>query len=724
MPLGIGSPGTFGIHPGGLALGIGATGAVPIVAVSTPGHSPYRSAQVLPLPPAMGGARLPSPFPRPPHPSTPGLVRLQSGPQSSPALLHMSARSNFVPMKVLHGSTPALGLLGRIDGVVGAMERDLTQDLETCIDGPLRNGNYAFGAPPSSVSHRGHGGGVGDKDTALDWLDRQIWAIQNRKEACDTRRAHLADLRHIVAEDDPELEDRSEASVNGELDFRSGHESRNGTTLLGDSAADASHSLDPSRGDPLERRQSATSGGPVDPLQNARRELEPCVAVGLNESASHRSMSAPKQTGMPRQSEAHQGVAHQDREIMRGTQYLEASRGKKAHSRLTAHEADHHELVQAVQALKQAEALAADYSGLHEEAVREAQHLREKLYDCEKAKAALEEDLHRLAECSNCRLLQARIGELESDQTQAHSRMHKLEEQRQTGVDEIHDVTRAKKAVELERDAVSERYYKETNTAKSEIAQMRQHEERLQKELDDERRDHNSLRVHNDEHRGSLNARQKRIEALEEELDEEKHTATQKEAQTRKQLAHSSDERICELEKELHDERRKAQRHVEKTQELEQQLENGHPEVMEAKRQLAEATQQMQAKEDQHNLKEEQWQQEKQDLLRVGHIEGRKTEGSIGGSPVSFRDGSSILSPAGEQSRESAFRRASLQAQAMAQTQSTELLMQSKDPFSEKVRLAVMKFQSAFQESSEAHVLSVQAQVEAVIQAQQGSGMS
>lgn len=75
-------------------------------------------------------------------------------------------------------------LLKRIDGVVSDMERELCEDL-AAAESPA-------GAERATPSPGGAGA------SQIEWIDKQIMAIETRREACEMRQAHLADLRKIV----------------------------------------------------------------------------------------------------------------------------------------------------------------------------------------------------------------------------------------------------------------------------------------------------------------------------------------------------------------------------------------------------------------------------------------------------------------------------------------------------------------------------------------------
>ncbi|CAJ1360775.1 unnamed protein product [Effrenium voratum] len=84
-------------------------------------------------------------------------------------------------------------LLKRIDGVVSEMEKELSQDLEECVKSPL--GLKGEIKVDISGAH-----GDDDNDSTLDWIDKQIHAIEGRREACEVRQVHLSDLRRLVAD--------------------------------------------------------------------------------------------------------------------------------------------------------------------------------------------------------------------------------------------------------------------------------------------------------------------------------------------------------------------------------------------------------------------------------------------------------------------------------------------------------------------------------------------
>lgn len=77
-------------------------------------------------------------------------------------------------------------LLKRIDAVVSQMEQELSSDLAACVSSPEAQAAW-------DVTH------------GLEWIDRQIDAKARRREACESRQAHLADLRRLVAQRDENM---------------------------------------------------------------------------------------------------------------------------------------------------------------------------------------------------------------------------------------------------------------------------------------------------------------------------------------------------------------------------------------------------------------------------------------------------------------------------------------------------------------------------------------
>jgi len=70
------------------------------------------------------------------------------------------------------------------------------------INGALEDPNHNNG--PSSALQRSAGTAKGmsaEGGQNIDWLDKQIWAIEQRKEMCEMREKHLAELRRIVGQD-------------------------------------------------------------------------------------------------------------------------------------------------------------------------------------------------------------------------------------------------------------------------------------------------------------------------------------------------------------------------------------------------------------------------------------------------------------------------------------------------------------------------------------------
>ena len=89
-------------------------------------------------------------------------------------------------------------LLKRIDGVVSEMERELSDDLAACVKSPLtelkQDGNKV------EVFGNDDDDDAADNDSTIDWIDKQIRSIESRREQCESRQAHLTDLRRLVAD--------------------------------------------------------------------------------------------------------------------------------------------------------------------------------------------------------------------------------------------------------------------------------------------------------------------------------------------------------------------------------------------------------------------------------------------------------------------------------------------------------------------------------------------
>merc|ERR1719174_2769900 len=68
------------------------------------------------------------------------------------------------------------------------------------INGALEDPNHNNG--PSSALQRAAGTGMSaEGGQNIDWLDKQIWAIEQRREMCEMRQKHLVELRRVVGED-------------------------------------------------------------------------------------------------------------------------------------------------------------------------------------------------------------------------------------------------------------------------------------------------------------------------------------------------------------------------------------------------------------------------------------------------------------------------------------------------------------------------------------------
>jgi len=82
------------------------------------------------------------------------------------------------------------------------MERELSEDLAVTVS-PSRDPRVFANGDALGLPRRGDLGDEGKSpggDETIDWIDRQIMAIEHRREACEQRQAHLADLRRIVTD--------------------------------------------------------------------------------------------------------------------------------------------------------------------------------------------------------------------------------------------------------------------------------------------------------------------------------------------------------------------------------------------------------------------------------------------------------------------------------------------------------------------------------------------
>lgn len=87
-------------------------------------------------------------------------------------------------------------LLKRIDGVVSEMERELSDDLAACVKSPLVDLKDGQKVEVSGNDDDDEA----DNDSTIDWIDKQIRSIESRREACESRQAHLTDLRRLVSD--------------------------------------------------------------------------------------------------------------------------------------------------------------------------------------------------------------------------------------------------------------------------------------------------------------------------------------------------------------------------------------------------------------------------------------------------------------------------------------------------------------------------------------------
>eukprot|EP00929_Paragymnodinium_shiwhaense_P014272 TRINITY_DN12216_c0_g1_i7.p1 TRINITY_DN12216_c0_g1~~TRINITY_DN12216_c0_g1_i7.p1 ORF type:complete len:1796 (-),score=493.68 TRINITY_DN12216_c0_g1_i7:100-5487(-) len=83
-------------------------------------------------------------------------------------------------------------LLARIDGVVSEMERSLVDDLHQVVRSPSLE--RRFKDEGAMVQNNAYCGSA----RSDSWLDKQIGSIEKRREACEIRQKHLADLRRMV----------------------------------------------------------------------------------------------------------------------------------------------------------------------------------------------------------------------------------------------------------------------------------------------------------------------------------------------------------------------------------------------------------------------------------------------------------------------------------------------------------------------------------------------
>lgn len=54
---------------------------------------------------------------------------------------------------------------------------------------------------------------VGETDSTLEWIDKQIWTVEHRRDACEMRQAHFADLRRRVGQGEHGLMTRDRDSL-------------------------------------------------------------------------------------------------------------------------------------------------------------------------------------------------------------------------------------------------------------------------------------------------------------------------------------------------------------------------------------------------------------------------------------------------------------------------------------------------------------------------------
>jgi len=309
-------------------------------------------------------------------------------------------------------------LLSRIDGVVSEMERELSEDLVPCGSSPLhclRNTN----------------GGIGENENTIDWIDKQIWAIEHRREACEMRQAHLADLRRMVAEGQSwgplDKGAVSEGSVGGS------------STVMGCSDEEHPSMARPTRLAVLEAEQELLRKQVECERQELLRVREALEGECESRLADARGLAEAAEGGKRRAWAAEEAADQRARDL--------ATEAAALQDRLRQAEAAHEHERQASLEAKEAQAQASQDLQLLEENSRavldDCRSLQGKVRDLQSERAALLSVQAGFEE--ERRMLQTRIRLLEEQRTEA-------EVQRQALADENYSLSREHNGMILSRD--------------------------------------------------------------------------------------------------------------------------------------------------------------------------------------------------------------------------------------------------------------------------------
>lgn len=330
------------------------------------------------------------------------------------------------------------GLLSRIDGVVSEMERELSEDLMMCVSAPLRDGarrknNGEVGAIRSSAT--ACTAAAGDSESTIDWLDKQIWAIEQRREACEMRQAHLGELRRIVAEGQTwHISDKvngiSEGS--GAYTAESGG-SRNLSTVLGGSEEDENGAGDDEEAEEELARQreaanAAATARRMTLLENEndllRKKVEDLEVARMQQAQALSSSSREREDWLRMREQLEAECENRLTELRTIAEAVESGERRAEIAEQAANE-------RVVQATLEAQALQSQLVEVEAAVSRE----REVSAQAVEAQTGAEADLRTLEENSravlnDCRALQAKVRELEAERATFSDVQVSFEEER------------------------------------------------------------------------------------------------------------------------------------------------------------------------------------------------------------------------------------------------------------------------------------------------------
>eukprot|EP00927_Polykrikos_kofoidii_P022322 TRINITY_DN20870_c0_g1_i1.p1 TRINITY_DN20870_c0_g1~~TRINITY_DN20870_c0_g1_i1.p1 ORF type:complete len:2012 (-),score=427.80 TRINITY_DN20870_c0_g1_i1:140-6175(-) len=439
------------------------------------------------------------------------------------------------------------GLLTRIDGVVSEMERELSEDLVMCVNAPLRDAKRKSN---EAIASRGEG------ETTIDWLDKQIWAIEQRREACEMRQSHLGELRRIVAEGNtwPGTEKRDGTDDSGAYTAESGG-SRNLSTVLGGSEEDEGHGGvdDEDAEDESARPREANSAAVARKMAMLetendllRRKVEGLESMRMQQ-AQALSLSTRERDDLLRMREKLETECENRLTELRSVAEAVESGERRAE---IAEQAANERVVQAA---REAQALQAQLLEVEATVSRE-RHASSLALETQ---ASTEADLRTLEEnsravLSDCRALQAKVRELEAERTTFADVQVSFEEERRALNHRVRMLEEQRGELENFRQELAD----------ENLNLSRQHKNHLHTR--DEQSIHELTALKNRERMLTEELAEKHAALISSEstrrFDEEAHDRALTDARTETMAAHHSVRnadraRIAELERELMDAR-------------------------------------------------------------------------------------------------------------------------------------------------------------------------